>query len=56
MKKTRIYLMIMMLSLGAITTVNAFEKKPSPAPSEIPLEVEVILNLFEEIKDKDKTE
>ena len=55
MKKTRLYLMVMMLSLGAFTTVNATEKTPkATAPSEIPAEIQVMLNRLEEIKGIDK--
>ena len=57
MKKTRLYLMIMMLSLGAFTTVNASEKNSTtPAPKEIPAEIKVMLNRLEEIKEMDKTD
>ncbi len=56
MKKSRLYLMIMMLSLGAFTTVNASEKNPTTAPKEIPAEIQVMLNRLEEIKDMDKSE
>lgn len=57
MKKTRLYLMIMMLSLGAFTTVGASEKNPTtPAPKEIPAEIQVMLNRLEEIKDMDKSD
>ena len=56
MKKTRLYLMIMMLSLSAIVTVNATEKKPAINPTEIPAEIQVMLNRLEEIKDIDKSE
>ena len=60
MKKTRLYLMMIMLSLGAFTTVNASEKKPttvpSEIPSEIPAEIQVMLNRLEEIKAMDKSE
>ena len=56
MKKTRLYLMIMMLSLGAFTTVNASEKKPATEAKEIPAEIQVMLNRLEEIKDIDKSD
>jgi len=56
MKKTRLYLMIMILSLSAFTTVSAFEKNPTPAPVEIPAEIQVMLNRLEEIKTIDKSE
>ncbi|WP_372767647.1 hypothetical protein [Lutibacter sp.] len=54
MKKTRLYLMVMMLSLGAFTTVNASEKTPRTTPTEIPAEIQVMLNRLEEIKGIDK--
>ncbi|MGV8945587.1 MAG: hypothetical protein ACOH1N_04105 [Lutibacter sp.] len=57
MKKTRLYLMVMMLSLGAFTTVNASEKTPkTTAPKEIPAEIQVMLNRLEEIKEIDKSD
>ena len=60
MKKARLYLLILMVSLGAFTTVNASEKKPITAPSEIPAEipaeVKVMLDRLEEIKNMDKSE
>ena len=55
MKKTRIYLMMIMLSIGALTTVNASEKNGTVAPSEIPAEIQVMLNRLEEIKEMDKS-
>lgn len=57
MKKTRLYLLIMMLSLSAFTTtVNATEKNPTtPAPKEIPAEIQVMLNRLEEIKEMDRS-
>ena len=57
MKKTRLYLMIMMLSLGAFNAISASEKKPkTTTPSEIPAEIRVMLNRLEEIKGMDKSE
>jgi len=59
MKNTKLYLMIMLLSLGAFTTVSASEKVPTTAtktPTEIPAEVQVLLNRLEEIKGMDKSE
>ncbi len=45
-----------MLSLGAFTTVNASEKNPAKTTSEIPAEIQVMLNRLEEIKEMDKSE
>lgn len=57
MKKTRLYLMIMMLSLGAFTQVSASENNPkTTAPTEIPAEIQVMLNRLEQIKEMDKSE
>ena len=60
MKKTRLYLIIIMVSIGAFTTVNASEKNPTLAsseiPSEIPAEIKVMLERLEDIKDMDKSE
>ena len=55
MKKTRLYLMIMLLSLGAFTTVSASEKNPTTAAKEIPAEIQVMLNRLDEIKAMDKS-
>ena len=54
MKKASLYLMIMIFSLGTITTINASENKP--APTEIPVEVQVMLDRIDEIKEMDKSE
>jgi len=52
--------MIIMVSTGAFTTVNASEKNPTLAPSEIPSEIppeiKVMLERLEEIKGMDKSE
>ncbi len=57
MKKTRLYLIIMMLSLGTFTTISASEKNPkTTTPTEIPAEIQAMLNRLEEIKGMDKSE
>jgi len=56
MKKTRLYLMIMMLSLGAFTAVKASEINHTTTPTEIPAEIQVMLNRLEKIKEMDKSE
>lgn len=57
MKKTRLYLMILMLSLGAFTTTSASERTPkATTPAEIPVEIQVMLNRLEEIKGIDKSD
>jgi len=56
MKKTRLFLIIMILSLGSFTTVSAFEKNPTPTPTEIPAEIQVMLKRLEDIKNMDKSE
>lgn len=55
MKKTKLYLLIIMFSLGAFSTVSASEVNPTPPPTEIPLEIRVMLNRLEEIKEMDKS-
>ena len=46
-----------MLSLGAFTTIGASEKNPkTTTPTEIPAEIQVMLNRLEEIKGIDKSE
>jgi len=44
MKKTRLYLMIMMLSFGAFTAISASQKNPKTT---IPAEIQVMLNRLE---------
>jgi len=56
MKKTRLYLMILMLSLGVFTAMNASEINPAPESTEIPAEVKVLLDRLEEIKNMDRSE
>ncbi|NCP21710.1 MAG: hypothetical protein COS42_06190 [Flavobacteriales bacterium CG03_land_8_20_14_0_80_35_15] len=58
MKKTTLYLMMLMLSFGAFSnTVMASEKNPTPTttPKEMPAEVRVMLNRLDEIKAMDKS-
>lgn len=55
MKKTRLYLMVLMVSLGTISLANASESTVTPPTTEIPAEVTVMLNRLEEIKDMDKS-
>lgn len=55
MKKTRLYLMIMLLSFGAFATVNASEKNPKTEPTEIPAEIKVMLDRLDVIKNMDKS-
>ncbi|MBP8793223.1 MAG: hypothetical protein KBE41_02600 [Lutibacter sp.] len=57
MEKTRLYLMILMVLLGAFTTASASEKYLKVAVSkEIPAEVKVMLNRLDEIKEIDKSD
>lgn len=59
MKKTTLYLMVFMLSFGAISnTVMASEKNPVTVttPKEMPAEVRIMLNRLEEIKEMDKSD
>lgn len=56
MKKTSLYLMIMILSLSAFTTISASEKNPIKTNTEIPSDIKVMLNRLEEIKDMDTSE
>lgn len=55
MKKLRLYLMILMLSLGTFTLVHASEINATPDKNEIPAEIKVLLNRLEEIKDMNKS-
>tara|TARA_R110001592_G_scaffold38190_7_gene126294 strand:+ start:13938 stop:14243 length:306 start_codon:yes stop_codon:yes gene_type:complete len=56
MKKTRLYALIMMLSLSAFTTISASDKNmKTTTPTEIPAEIKVMLNRLEEIKEMDKS-
>ena len=45
-----------MLTIGAITNVNASEKKSAPATTNIPTEIKIMLNRLEEIKSIKKSE
>mgnify|MGYP000983650824 FL=1 len=57
MKKTTLYLMIMLFSLGTFTTINASENNlKTTTPTEIPVEVQVMLDRIEEIKEMDKSD
>lgn len=56
MKTTRLYLMVLMVSLGAFSLANASESNVTPpTTTEILAEVTVMLNRLEEIKDMDKS-
>lgn len=59
MKKTTLYLMIMVLSLTVIpTTISAKEKNPTAItanPKEVPAAVKVMYDRLEEIKAMDKS-
>ena len=59
MKKTTLYLMVMVLSLSTFSSViYATEKTPTPLtkPTEIPADVKIQLDRLEEIKGMDKSE
>ncbi len=56
MKKTFIYVMVVFLSLGVITTAQAAEKEKNAEPLEMPAEVRVMLDRLEEIKSMDKSD
>ncbi|PKP26242.1 MAG: hypothetical protein CVU03_04290 [Bacteroidetes bacterium HGW-Bacteroidetes-2] len=59
MKKTALYLMILLLSLGTFSTpMMASEKNiaiPAPTPKEIPAHVQNMLNRIDEIKEMDRS-
>jgi hypothetical protein len=55
MKKSRLYLMILMFSLGTLIQVNASERKAAPVPNEVPADIRVMLNRLDEIKEMDKS-
>ncbi|MGB5377657.1 hypothetical protein [Muriicola sp.] len=56
MKKAPIYVLVMLLSLGVFTTVQAAEKEKTTEPVEMPAEVRVMLDRLEEIKGMDKSD
>lgn len=56
MKKTFIYVMVLVLSLGVLTTVQAAEKEKTTEPVEMPAEVRVMIDRLEEIKAMDKSD
>ncbi len=49
MKKAPIYVLVMLLSLGVFTTVQAAKKEKTTEPVEMPAEVRVMLDRLEEI-------
>ena len=59
MKKTILYLIILLLSLGVFSTsMMASEKNatiPTPTPKEVPAYVQNMLNRIDEIKEMDKS-
>jgi hypothetical protein len=56
MKKAPIYVLVLLLSLGVFTTVQAAEKEKTTEPVEMPAEVRVMLDRLEEIKSMDKSD
>lgn len=56
MKTTKLYVMVLLVSLGSFSLANASEIKANPpTTNEIPAEIKVMLNRLEEIKDMDKS-
>lgn len=55
MKTTRLFLMVLMVSLGTFSLAYASESTVNPTTNEIPAEITVMLNRLEEIKDMDKS-
>lgn len=56
MKKLSLYLMMIVLSIGAFPTSSyAAEKTPLETPKEVPAEVKTMLNRLNEIKEMDKS-
>lgn len=56
MKKTKLFVMILMVTLGSFSLANASEKTVTPIKTEIPAEIKVMLNRLDEIKEIDKSE
>ena len=56
MKKTKLYVMILMITLGSFSLANASEKPVKPTTTEIPAEIMTMLNRLDEIKEMDKSE
>lgn len=56
MKKSPIYVLVLLLSLGVFTPVLAAKKDKTPETVEMPAEVRVMLDRLEEIKDMDKSD
>lgn len=59
MKKTTLYLMVILVSLSTFSSaIYATEKTPTPItkPTEIPADVKIKLDRLEEIKGMDKSE
>ena len=56
MKKTKLYVLMLLVMLGSFTVANASEKPVKPAKTEIPAEIVPLLNRLDEIKAMDKSE
>jgi hypothetical protein len=57
MKKTIFYELLLLISVGTFSTMNASDKKPKTTISkEMPSEIKVMLNRLEAIKEIDKSD
>jgi hypothetical protein len=56
MKKTKLYVLMLMVALGSFSVANASDKPAKPTPTEIPAEIVPLLNRLDEIKAMDKSE
>lgn len=56
MKQTKLYVLMLLVTLGSFTVTHASEKPAKPTPTEIPAEIVPLLNRLDEIKAMDKSE
>ena len=56
MKKTKLYVLMLLVTFGSFSVANASDKLVKPAKTEIPAEIVPLLNRLDEIKAMDKSE
>jgi len=56
MKKTKLYVLMLLVTFGSFSVANASDKPVKPAKTEIPAEIVPLLNRLDEIKAMDKSE
>lgn len=56
MKKTKLYVLMLLVTLGSFSVANASDKSVKRTKTEIPAEIVPLLNRLDEIKAMDKSE